>query len=105
MTIYKNIFTAILRYGNIRKVDKYGTVAENNKWKIKMYGPPREHGSPHVHVVAKGKNAEVKIYLETLEVEGKTKFSKRSVKQIIEYVYGNYDLLIEAWEAIHEKKK
>ena len=62
---------------------KSGTVLENEKWKIKVFAPPKEHGSPHVHVMAKGSKASVKIYLESLEVEGNTKFSKKSVKLII----------------------
>lgn len=81
------------------------TVAENNKWKIKVYSPPREHGSPHVHVIAKGTKAEVKIYLETLEVVGKTKFSPKSVKEILKYIDINYDILMDKWEALHGKKK
>lgn len=83
---------------------KAGTVLENSKWKIKVYSPPKEHGSPHVHVIAKGEKAEVKIFLETLEVSGRTKFSKKSVKQIIAYIYENYDFLIEQWENLHGKK-
>ncbi|MBL6988620.1 MAG: DUF4160 domain-containing protein [Bacteriovoracaceae bacterium] len=84
---------------------KTRTVLENNKWQIKVYSPPREHGSPHVHIISKGDNAEVKIYLETLEVSGKTRFSKKSVKGIIRYVYRNYDLLMNQWEVLHGKKK
>jgi hypothetical protein len=82
-----------------------GTVLENKNWKIKVYSPPGEHGSPHVHVIAKGEKAEVKIYLETLEVAGKTRFSKKSVKKIIKYLYENYDHLMETWEKLHGKKK
>lgn len=44
-------------------------------------------------------------YLETLEVAGRTQFSKRSVKRILRYIYENYDLLMDRWEALHGKKK
>jgi len=81
------------------------TIVENNRWKIKVYSPPREHGAPHVHVIAKGENAEVKIYLKTLEVTGKTNFSRKVVKEIIRYIHSNYDILMDAWEAQHGKKK
>jgi len=81
------------------------TILETKNWKIKMFSPPGEHGPAHVHVIAKGEKAEVKIYLETLEVKGKTKFSKRALKKIIGYLYENYDYLIETWERLHGKKK
>jgi hypothetical protein len=79
-----------------------GVVIENSQWKIKIYPPPREHGPPHVHVIAKGMNAEVKINLITLEVLGKTRFTKKAVKDIIRYLFDNQDYLIEAWEKMHE---
>ena len=81
------------------------TVLENNKWRIKVYAPPREHGAPHVHVISKGDNASVKIFLKTLEVSGKTKFSKKAVKEIIRYVHQHYDFLMNQWEALHGKAK
>lgn len=84
---------------------KVGTIIENEKWKIKVFAPPKEHGPAHVHVIAKGEKAEVKISLIDLEVIGKTKFSKQTVKGIIKYVYQNYDVLIDAWEKLHEDKK
>ena len=73
-----------------------GVPIENSQWKIKIYLPPREHGPPHVHVIAKGLNAEVKINLETLEVMGRTRFSKKAVKKIIRYLFENRDFLIDA---------
>jgi Domain of unknown function (DUF4160) len=79
-----------------------GVVIENSQWKIKIYPPPREHGPPHIHVIAKGMNAEVKINLITLEVLGKTRFTKKAVKDIIRYLFDNQDYLIEAWEKMHE---
>lgn len=84
---------------------KVGTIIENEKWKIKIYASPKEHGPPHVHVIAKGELAEVKISLENLEIIGKTKFNKKSVKGIIEYIYLNHDVLMKAWEDLHETKK
>ena len=77
------------------------TVIETDKWKIKIYSPPREHGAPHVHVIAKGEKADLKVYLATLEVAGKTNFSKKSVKQILKYIHANYDILMDAWEVHH----
>jgi len=84
---------------------KTGTVTETHLWKIKIYSPPKEHGAPHVHVVSKGDKAEVKIYLDTFEVVGRTRFSRQAVKKIIKYLYNNYDCLIEHWEELHGKKK
>jgi len=84
---------------------KSGTVAENHLWRIKVYAPPREHGAPHVHVIAKNQHAEVKIFLETLEVVGRTRFSKKAVKEIIEFVHSNFEELMDAWEKLHGKKK
>ena len=82
-----------------------GTVIENGKWKIKIYAPPREHGPAHVHVVAKGENAEVKISLVTLEVIGTTEFSRRTVKSIIKFIHENYDYLWKCWENLHGKNE
>ena len=87
------------------KSKKSGTVLENNLWKLKVYSPPREHGSPHVHVISKGDKAELKLYLETLEMAGKAKFSRKAVKEIVRYVHQNYDLLMNCWEDLHGKKK
>lgn len=84
---------------------KVTTIIENEKWKIKVLAPPKEHGSAHVHVIAKGEKAEVRISLIDLAVIGKTKFSKQTVKGIIKYVYQNYDVLMDAWEKLHENKK
>ncbi len=84
---------------------KVGTIIENEKWKIKVFAPPKEHGPAHVHVIAKGENAEVKISLIDLDVVGKTNFSKQTVKGIIKYVHQNYDILMDAWEKLHENKK
>ena len=80
------------------------TVLENNKWKIKIYFPPREHGNPHVHVISKEDRAELKLYLETLEVSGRTRFSKVAVKKIVRYVHKHYDFLLKKWEEHHGKK-
>ena len=82
---------------------KIGTVIENEKWKVKIYAPPKEHGPPHVHVIAKGEDAEVKVSLITLDVIGFTQFSKRTVKDIIRYIYENYEFLWNRWEALHGK--
>jgi septin family protein len=84
---------------------KVGTIIENEKRKIKIFAPPKEHGPAHVHVIAKGENAEVKISLIDLDVVGKTNFNKQTVKGIIKYVHQNYDILMGAWEKLHENKK
>jgi hypothetical protein len=84
---------------------KVGTVIENEKWKIKVYAPPKEHKPAHVHVIAKGEKAEVKISLETLEIIGSTEFDKRTVKGIIKYIHENYEFLMKCWEALHGKSK
>ncbi len=84
---------------------KSGTVLENAQWKIKIYTPPKEHGPVHVHVVAKGEKAEVKIELETLTMKGRTRFSKKTVRGIIRYIHQNYDFLMDHWEKLNGKKK
>jgi len=83
---------------------KSGTVIETAKWKIKVFAPPKEHGPAHVHVLAKGENAQVKISLVTLEVLGRTRFSKKTVKGIVRYVHQNYAYLHKCWEDLHGKK-
>ena len=75
------------------------------KWKIKVFAPPKEHGPAHVHVIAKGEKAEVKISLVTLEVIGSTQFSVRAVKGIIKYIHENYEYLWKCWEALHGKNE
>ncbi len=82
---------------------KAGTVIENEKWKIKIYAPPKEHGPAHVHVIAKGEKAEVKICLESLQMIGRTNFSKKSVKLIIKYIHKHYHFLWKCWEELHDK--
>lgn len=82
---------------------KVGTVLETDKWKIKVFAPPKEHGPPHVHVQAKGEKAEVKISLIDLSVIGPTRFDKRSVKKIIIFVHQNFDYLWNCWEMLHGK--
>jgi hypothetical protein len=84
---------------------RVGTVIENEKWKIKVFAPPKEHGPAHVHVIAKGEKAEVKISLVTLEVIGSTQFSVRAVKGIIKYIHENYEYLWNCWEALHVKNE
>jgi hypothetical protein len=84
---------------------KVGTIIENEKWKVKIYAPPKEHGPAHVHVIAKGEKAEVKISLVNLEIIGSTKFSRKTVRGIIKYIHKNYDYLMNEWEKIHENKK
>ena len=83
---------------------KVGTIIENEKWKIKVFAPPKEHGPAHVHVIANGEKAEVKISLETLDVISSTKFNKRTVKGIIRFVHANYEILMESWEKLHGPK-
>jgi hypothetical protein len=84
---------------------KVGAVAENSKWKVKVYAPPKEHSPAHVHVIAKGEKAEVKISLETLQVIGSTKFSKHTVIGIIKYIHENFEFLWKCWEELHGKDK
>jgi hypothetical protein len=84
---------------------KVGTILENSRWKIKIFAPPKEHGPPHVHVIAKGENAEVKILLENLEVIGSTRFSKKTVTGIVRFIYENYEHISNCWEALHGKKE
>lgn len=86
-------------------VCKGWTVIENEKWKIKVFAPPKEHGPAYVHVIAKGEKSEVKISLVTLEIIGSTQFSVRTVKGIIKYIYENYEYLWNCWEALHGKDK
>ncbi len=84
---------------------KVGTVLKNDKWRVKVYSPPREHGNPHVHVISRRDQTEVKIFLKDLSIVGKTRFSRKAVKEIIKYLHQNYDFLMDQWEALHGKKK
>lgn len=82
---------------------KHGTIVETEWWKIKIYAPPREHAPAHVHVLCKHSHAEVKISLKNYEIIGRTLFSRKAVKQIILYIDQHYDILLNAWELLHEK--
>ena len=84
---------------------KVGTVIKNEKWIIKVFAPPKEHGRAHVHVIAKREKAEVKISIVTLEVIGSTQFSIRTVKGIIKYIHENFEYLWKCWEALHGKNQ
>lgn len=75
---------------------------ETNIWQIKVYAPPREHGPPHVHVIAKRSRVEVKISLVDLKVLGKTQMSRRTVKDVIIYIWQNHEYLMNCWEKLHE---
>lgn len=88
-----------------KRLIKQGTIAENGHWKIKVYAPPREHGPAHVHVLSKSDRSEVKISLESYEVLGKTRFTRKSIKKILKFIDDNYNQLMDAWEALHGKKK
>lgn len=55
--------------------------------------------------MAKGEKAEVKISLVTFDVIGSTQFSKRAVKDIIKYIFENYEYLLKCWEASMAKMK
>lgn len=80
-----------------------GTVFETEIWRFKIFSPPSEHGPPHVHVRAKGMDAEVRINLVTFEVMGETNFSRKAVLGILECIYKNHDYFLECWEQMHGK--
>ena len=76
---------------------------ETQKWRIKIFAPPREHPPAHVNVISKIDRAEVRISLVTFDQIGKTDKKKKDVKEIIKLVEKYYEELFEIWEALHVK--
>jgi hypothetical protein len=108
MDIYLVDFTGKIYSGIIVTYKKVWLCTHIKVWcsmLVKVFAPPKEHGPAHVHVIAKGEKAEVKISLVTLEVIGSTQFSIRAVKGIIKYIHENYEYLWKCWEALHGKKE
>lgn len=78
-----------------------GTVLEFTQHiKIKIH--PRDHSPAHVHVVTTAGDAEMKILLETLEVDLVKGFSRKAAEQIYQYVVTNQTFLMERWNEIHK---
>jgi len=58
-----------------------------------------DHGNPHVHVLGPG--AEVKIFLETLEIASNSGFSEVALRRILKRTSELQELLLEAWKDYH----
>ena len=82
------------------------TVIENEKYRVKVYAPPREHNPPHVHIVKKSDNAEIRISLIDLSImDNHTEFDRKSIKEILYWIHDNYETLKDKWEELHGQKK
>ncbi len=99
-----------------------GVIIDCDEIAILVFPPPREHGSPHCHVISKKsrkvkgyKNEifpEVKVYLDGTKViiitEG---FSKKDIESIGDIIFNsppegmefNDKYLLKVWEALHGK--
>ena len=89
----------------MKNLEKPVTILENEHWRVKIYFPPKEHPPAHVHVFWKGKKGvQMTVFLETLEVKASKEWSKKAIKKVLNFIYDNFDLLIERWEEIHESK-
>jgi hypothetical protein len=67
----------------------------------------RDHGSPHVTVYKgspKNYEAIAKIRLDIVEVIESKGFSEKFLNKILEQTRNHQDLLLEAWNEIHEEE-
>ncbi len=70
----------------------------NLKFKVNA----NDHQPPHVHI--EGAGSSIRVNLLTMEImDGNTGFSESLVRQIIEYVLDNREILLEKWVEYHEK--
>ena len=60
----------------------------------------KDHGHPHVHVLAPG--AKAKIWIDTLEVMENRGFSERALKKIVAFMEQTQTVLQEKWNEIQE---
>lgn len=67
---------------------------------LKVYIYPKDHDPPHVHVI--GPDSEARFYIHSLECYQSYGFSKKDVNRISEFLEDNIELLIQAWEELHE---
>ena len=60
----------------------------------------RDHGYPHVHAI--GPAAEAKIRIDTFEILESIGFKAATLKEIVELIKHNQEILLEAWNEIKE---
>ncbi len=60
-----------------------------------------DHDPPHIHAI-RG-DAEAKIEIVSREIHYSSGFSKRDLERIVDFLASQEELLLEAWDAIHEK--
>jgi len=81
------------------------TVLRVDGFRIVVYGPPREHPPPHVHV-ERGTSGLVIIRLGTGRSPPKLwavyGMKDRDVLQAFRLVEQHHDLLMQTWRAIHD---
>jgi hypothetical protein len=61
-----------------------------------------DHPPAHVHVRRSGKAA--RIRLEPVEILDSHEFNTRELGKILSIVEENQDVILEAWDAIHESR-
>ena len=83
---------------------RMATVLTKDGFRVRIYGPPREHPPPHVHV-EKGREGLVILRLplpgKPLAVWRVYKMSKKDVLKAYRLVEDHQDAIGQAWRAIH----
>ena len=69
------------------------TVLRTSNLKIRVY--PKDHNTPHVHVIGAG--AEAKFRIDKIACLSSKGFSRKALKQIEEFIEENLKELMEAW--------
>lgn len=82
------------------------TIVREGGFHVRMYGPPREHPPPHVHVVRRG-NGEVVIDLgsdiSNLLVREVRGMKDRYIVLAFRIVERHHGKLIDVWRALHDE--
>ena len=73
------------------------TVAENEKFQVRIYLYPHEGGGWHVHFVRKSDKADAKIGLWDFELKRPTKFNRKTVADFQKWVEKNRHYLRRKW--------
>ncbi len=57
-----------------------------------------EHGNPHIHAWYQG--SKVKIFIESLDVEGNRELAPKQMKKLRKWIYENKEFLLKKWETV-----
>lgn len=68
---------------------------------VKIIIRTRDHAPPHVHVI-RG-DAEAKIKITSREVLYSVGFSRNDLRRIADFLASQEELLMEAWNEIHQE--